>query len=160
MQVNLSITAGIISLYDIDIEEEKYILDDIAKILQIIYDCREEALLMLNASQSDVALFSNGKLILNTYVNSNTDIHIAQAGLASKWNLNFFVSQQQNNDENSINRDSIHKILHTSNKQTLNISFITTDTIDTYTDIVYGVNEKNGSVPNLGGGRVLSATQL
>ncbi len=148
MQVNLSITAGIINQYDINLEEEKCILDDITKILQIIYACREEALLMLNASQSDVALFSNGKLILNTFVNSNTDIRIAQAGLASKWNLNFFVSQQQNNDENSINKDIIHKILHTSNKQTPNISFVTADTIGTYTDIVYDVNEKNIAFSN------------
>ncbi|MCR5256541.1 MAG: hypothetical protein K6E40_00090 [Desulfovibrio sp.] len=149
MQVNLSITAGIINPYDINIEEEKYILDDITKILQIIYACREEALLMLNASQSDDALFSTGKLILNTYVNSNIDIRIAQAGLASKWNLNFFVSQQQDNDENSINKDIIHKILHTSNEQTPNISYITADTIDTYIDIIYDVNKKNIASSNI-----------
>ena len=142
MKVKLSITAGIINQCSITKEEESSVLNSITAILQLIHNCREKALSMLNASQEDSASFCRGKLILNTCVNFDTDTHIVQTGLSSKWNVNIFLSHLQNNNRFILNKNTFDESFHPVNEQISNVSFTFIDPVDAYNGTSYSDNLK------------------
>ena len=143
MQVKLSITLGIINFYSIPQKEESYILDSITAILQSACSCREKILFMLNAFQKDFDSFCNGKLILNTCLNYDTDIHIAQVGLSSKWDLSLFIPHEKNSDEFIEKKNILYETLSHLKEQTSNIYLASVDSLNVYDNTVHEDNSRN-----------------